>query len=79
MRRPLGTVSRRIALTNAFSDLLMTFFETHVFATDGAWGSRTGSTSLFFALEQISQARPSKNGASQLSLPASSTMGEAFH
>jgi hypothetical protein len=47
-------------LTNAFSDLLTTFFETHVFATDGAWGFRTGSTTLFFALEQISEAWPSK-------------------
>jgi hypothetical protein len=45
MRRPFGTISARIALVNAFWDLL-SFFETHVLAIERQWALRAQHTSF---------------------------------
>lgn len=52
LRRPLGPISARIALANAFWDLLL-FFDTHVFAIERQWTSRGDNTTYIFQFDEL--------------------------
>jgi hypothetical protein len=48
----LGPISARIALANAFWDLLL-FFDTHVFAIERQWTSRGDNTTYIFQFDEL--------------------------
>ena len=56
LRRPLGTTISRIALTNAFCNLVPLFFETHVLAIGRQWALPIHNTTLFVGSDHFHRA-----------------------